>query len=224
MVDILSGAQFDGIILKVGMTNKAVTGDHLRKALIVVFLIVLVVYVTSGYWLSAYGRFLILDETPHQADAIVVISGGETVFRVATGAELYHNGYSSRIIMSGGGRQTLRYTDADLMRMEAEDRGVPSSSILLENKSKSTYDNAVYVKEIVLNNQFKSILLVTSNFHTRRASYIFNKVFEDTEVEITTVAAMDPEFISDSWWKSHEGQQKALTELPNLIVYWLKYR
>ena len=194
----------------------------LRKYIIILIALAALVFLTSNFWLSAFGKYLVVDEEPRRCDAIVILSG-ETVPRVAKGVELYRSGYADLIIMSGGGRLTSRLTEADIMLMEARDLGVPPAAALLEGGSESTYENAVNVKKIVLENDIKTFLLVTSNYHTRRSKYIFGRVFKDTAVKFITVAAPDPKYIPDSWWKTHEGQQKALTELANIIVYRIKY-
>ncbi|MHB8157364.1 MAG: YdcF family protein [Desulfocucumaceae bacterium] len=195
----------------------------MRKAIVVsVIIFFAVLYLTSGIWLSAYGRYLVVDEKPQKCDAIVIL-GGETIPRVARGAELYKEGYANVLIMSGGGGLTSRITEADLMLIEAGDLGVPQSAVILEKKSESTYENAVYVKQIILEKDYKSFLLVTSNYHTRRARSTFDSVFKDTGVQFITIAAPDPKFSPDSWWKSGEGQQKALTELADMVIYRIKY-
>ncbi|KJS67463.1 MAG: hypothetical protein JL50_08200 [Peptococcaceae bacterium BICA1-7] len=181
-----------------------------------------ILFLTSGLWLSAYGRFLVVDESPDKCDAIVVL-GGENVTRVGRGVELFREGYGDKIIMSGGGRLTTKLAEADLMLMEARDLGVDPAAVLLERESESTYENAVFVKQIVMEKGIKSFLLVTSNYHTRRARQIFSRVFDGTGVRIITVSASDPKFSPDSWWKKGEGQQRALTELANIAVYRIKY-
>ncbi|MCL5058164.1 MAG: YdcF family protein [Actinobacteria bacterium] len=193
-----------------------------KKFLAAAGVIIAVLVLTSGLWLTAYGRFLVVDEKPAKCDAIVVL-GGETVPRVGKSVELFKEGYGDKIIMSGGGRLTTKLAEADLMLMEARDLGVDPSAVLLERESESTYENAVLVKQIVMEKRINSFLLVTSNYHTRRARQIFNKVFDGTGVRIITVSASDPKFRPDYWWKSGEGQQKALTELANIVVYWIKY-
>jgi uncharacterized SAM-binding protein YcdF (DUF218 family) len=198
-------------------------GDFLKRILLTAVIIILAIYTTSNYWLTAYGNFLVVDEPPIKSDAIVVLSGGENVLRVSKAAELFHAGYAPLLIMSGGGKLTSKLTDADLMSLEAVETGISENAILKEDMSRSTYQNAYFVRNIVKEHKLKSLLLVTSNYHTRRTSYIFEKIFEDSGVKITTVSASDSEFQPNSWWKSHEGQQKALTELPNLIIYWIKY-
>lgn len=193
-----------------------------KKIFIALTVSVIIVLVSSPYWLSAYGRYLVVDEKPRKSDAIVVLAG-ETVPRVAKGAALYRENYGDVVIMTGGGRLSTKYTEARIMLEEAADLGVPPSAVILEDKSLSTYENAVFVKRIIMERNLKSFLLVTSSYHTRRSQYIFKKVFKDTGVEIITVSAPDPKYSPSSWWKDHEGQQKALTELANMVIYRLKY-
>lgn len=194
----------------------------MKKILVMVAVLAVLAILTSSLWLSAFGRYLVVDEKPEPSGAIVILSG-ETVPRVAKGVELYRQGYADLIIMSGGGKLTSKITDSDLMRMEAVDLGVPPSAVVLERKAQSTYENAVYVKKILQERKIDSFLLVTSNYHTRRAKNIFGKVLKDTGIKFITVSAPDPRFSAFDWWKKHEGQQKALTELANIIVYTLKY-
>lgn len=197
-------------------------GDCMKKLIWIIAAILLLIFFTANHWLAAFGRYLVVDENPQRCDAIVILSG-ETVPRVAKGVELYKKGYAKRIIMSGGGRLTSKLTDADLMQVEAVDLGVPPSVMLKDDQSESTYENAVNVKKIILEHRLKSFLLVTSNYHTRRSRDVFEHVFKGTDVNIITVSAPDPKFSPTAWWKQHEGQQKALTELANMIIYWFKY-
>lgn len=195
----------------------------LRKKLLVIMAIVLTsTLALSSYWLPAFGHYLVVDEKPQKSDAIVIL-GGETVPRVAKATGLFREGYADIIIMSGGGNITSRYAEADMMLLEAVDLGVPESAVLLERDSESTYENALFVKKLVQEKGIKSILLVTSSYHTRRARYIFTKVFKDTGVRIVTVSAPDRKYSPDTWWEKHESQQKALVEAASMIVYWIKY-
>lgn len=194
----------------------------MRKKYIIALVLFLLALFSSPFWLSAYGRYLVVDEKPQKCDAIVILAG-ETVPRVAKGAELYREKYGDLVIMSGGGRLSTKYTEARIMLEEAEDLGVPPSAVILEDQSMSTYENAVFVKRIIMERNIKSFLLVTSSYHTRRSKYIFDKVFKDTGIRIITVAAPDPRYSTSSWWKDHESQQRALTELANNVIYRLKY-
>ena len=53
---------------------------------------------------------------------------------------------------------------------------MPSSAIITEKKSLNTYQNAIYVKEILDRLNIQEVLLVTSAFHQPRACLIFEKL------------------------------------------------
>lgn len=124
------------------------------------------------------------------ADAIVILSGGLEVDnalpqnvknRVALGVTLFHQGVAPRIILSG--RCSLRFegepavTEAQAMRLYAVELGMPEDAILLEEQSCDTIGNAYFIKKLYLDKfSWRSIRIVTSDFHTPRAYWIFSKI------------------------------------------------
>ena len=52
--------------------------------------------------------------------------------------------------------------------------GVDKKDILIENKSRNTFENAKFTKEIINNNKFDNIILVSSSIHLKRAELYFN--------------------------------------------------
>ncbi|MEM4271303.1 MAG: YdcF family protein [Candidatus Pacearchaeota archaeon] len=54
--------------------------------------------------------------------------------------------------------------------------GIPKDKIILESKSKNTYENALYVSKILKEQNWKKIILITSAFHMKRASLCFQKL------------------------------------------------
>ncbi len=66
------------------------------------------------------------------ADAIVVVSGGNTEARTAAGIRLYLNGWSQYLVMSGAALDKSGPSNAAAMKYQAEQAGVPSSAILID--------------------------------------------------------------------------------------------
>jgi uncharacterized SAM-binding protein YcdF (DUF218 family) len=126
------------------------------------------------------------------ADAIVVLGGGtrsadyprpdvdftDAGDRVWYGASLYRAGKAPKIIVSGGriDWQGNNNPEADDLTKLLVRMGVPQTDIIPEGRSLNTRDNAVYTKEILLQNNFKTILLVTSAMHMPRSMAIFKKL------------------------------------------------
>ena len=63
----------------------------------------------------------------------------------------------------------------------------PESAILVENKSKTTFETAEYSLKIVQNQGYKSVIVVTSQYHKRRASIIFTHFFKGINLTICPV-------------------------------------
>jgi uncharacterized SAM-binding protein YcdF (DUF218 family) len=143
---------------------------------------------------------LLLPEKPlHPADAIVVLGSGppvdkegrptaELTRRVEKGVELYRQGLAPVLIMTGG--NTYRdYYESEVMKQVAVAKGVPAQAVLEERKSLNTIGNARYSAALVRARGGKSVIIVSSPFHLKRAK----KLFEATGLEIQTAGCKVPD-------------------------------
>jgi len=109
-------------------------------------LIVLAVLGLAVFW--GIGFYLSPQDSLQKADAIVVVSGGKTQSRAAKGIDPYKEGYAPKIIFSGAALDEGP-SNAFAMRDLALSEGVPAKSILIDEKSQNTYENAVNSKTIL---------------------------------------------------------------------------
>lgn len=178
--------------------------------------ILLVVVIFTFLFVNA-GNFLVSYDKPKNADVIVVLSGDKGT-RTQYAVKLYKQGYASKIIVSGG----IVYNKtsiAQLMRQQAEELGVPSENIILEDKADSTFENAIYSRDILLKNDFRSAIIVTSNYHTRRSKLIFNKVFSGTNIQLTYCASEGEYFDQSKWWLSNKSAMIVINEYIKFVGY-----
>ncbi|MED7818481.1 MULTISPECIES: YdcF family protein [unclassified Francisella] len=92
--------------------------------------------------------------------------------RILKTAEIY-NKYPQKIIVTGGIPKGEKISEAEIYTKELNKLGIPSSDILLEKKSKNTYQNAKYTKELL--EKDKTYCLVTGGIHYKRAKILFDK-------------------------------------------------
>lgn len=93
---------------------------------------------------------------------------------------LLKNGTIKKILVSGGSGKLIgtEAIEADLTLTYLKSLGIPDSSILIENRSKNTIENAKYSAELVNKNQPNaSMLVITSAWHIPRSKMIFDKAF-----------------------------------------------
>lgn len=82
------------------------------------------------------------------------------------------------IIVSGGQGDDELISEAEAMARYLIDKGVPANSILLENKSRTTLENLIFSKEIMLAQGLEQdrVILVTNSFHALRAGIYMKQV------------------------------------------------
>lgn len=128
---------------------------------------------------------LTVQEEIRDADLIVVLGGGVNKGRYLTlvsshrlmkGAQLYSEGRANKILFSGGLPGKADVPEATVLAQEARRLKVPAGDILLDKKSKHTQEQGVEVKRMADSLQLKSILLVTSFSHMKRALMVFENL------------------------------------------------
>lgn len=148
-----------------------------------------------------------LDDLP-KADAIVVLSRtvyaprarrpyplmSTTADRIWHGKRLHEAGLAPVTIVSGGVAWQLRGQGpsmASVMRDILIAMGVPGEAVLVEGRSRTTRENALYTAELAAKHGIERVLLVTEAAHMQRASACFQKVGLDT---VPAVYANGPGF------------------------------
>ncbi len=162
--------------------------------------------------MTSVGGFLIVNEKPQKADVIIVLSGG--IDRVPYGVKLYQSGYAEKVLLSGGNGGADRN-----MKQQTLELGVPESAIIQEDQSGTTFENAKYSLNIVKEQGYKSVIVVTSPFHTRRSSIIFARFFKGINVTMCAVP-YDPA-LTHNWWKDSNSTRFVISEYLKLVWHYL---
>ncbi len=125
------------------------------------------------------------------ADAIVVLGAalrpsGEPGFallrRLEHGVAIWKRGRAPWLVLSGGvvgAPPAEAWVMADLAR----DRGVDDERMVLEDRSRNTFENALYTGRIMRARDWRHVVLVTDAFHMPRALYVFRRLGLDVEGE-----------------------------------------
>jgi uncharacterized SAM-binding protein YcdF (DUF218 family) len=168
--------------------------------------------------LAALGNYLVKAGPPQKADIIVVLAGDGFGHRILTAGDLIHQGYASKALISGPNGNYGNY-ECDLAIPFAVKAGDPESEFLhLEHRGRSTAEEAQVVVKKLREMGVKRVILVTSNYHTRRAGLIFRRAAPDLEFYV--VASPDEFFKPDSWWKNREASKTFVFEWMKTIAEW----
>lgn len=178
--------------------------------------------------LTGYAGLFSVQNANKGADAIVCLSGGQ-VTRVPETLRLWNQGYASSIYLTDEKKLNkefsklesgnLRFAQQVVRKMElnATWHTIPS----LTGGSTSTFDEAEDVLAYAKRKGWKRIIIVTDEFHTRRARYAFEKIFDGSGIEVEAAGAVNEIFSDGDWWKSDKGISCYVLETIKFPVYFL---
>ncbi len=123
--------------------------------------------------------------------------------------KLYNLGKIKKIVISGGNGQLINdgHMEADWSKDFLINCGVPEQDILIESKSRNTWENSLFTSELLKENTNKKLLLITSAWHMKRATFCFNQ------------NNMDVDQFSTDYTQSNINLKLEHILLPNSISY-----
>ncbi len=186
--------------------------------LLVVILVLAVLYVARHPIFRLIGEGWVVEDTLERSDAILVLSDDNFYADRATrAAQIYRQGLGPVVVASG--RRLRPYAGvAELIEHDLIERGVPKDKILrVAHDADNTREEAKMLAQLAKQKKWRSVILVTSNFHTRRARYIFANVFpQDIKIRIT--GARDGDFDPDRWWEQRVSVKELAGEMAAMLV------
>ena len=193
--------------------------EFLKRLIITFSVFFAVALAIVGTIFFGLGFFLSPQSNPIKADAIVVVSGGQTTTRAEKGIELYNKRLADNIIFSGAALDDGP-SNANAMREQALEAGVSDSVILVDPDSQNTYQNATNSKRLLEDINAKNIILVTSPYHQRRTSETFASVL-GKDYKIQNVSSFDDRWSKAQWWNTEFGRDISISELQKLLYIYV---
>jgi len=143
---------------------------------------------------------------------VIIVLGGENFHRPDRAAELFLKHAAQRLIVTGT-------NDAKEIRLGLMVKGVPSEVIELEEKARTTYENAQFTVQLLRAEKVKRAILVTSWFHSRRAL----RCFEKAAPEIQFISLPSTDGMTPSLWPSNAERLRSFIfkEYFKTVVYWV---
>jgi len=190
----------------------------MRKALVIVVVLVGFAYLGREPLLQAVGNFLVVSDPLVPSDAAIAISGNGPE-RVWTGMKLIRDGYAHYLIVSGGGPYKGGRNSGLIMRDQAIAAGMPEDRLLVDDRAESTVGNAEGAARLMKARSLRSGILLTSPYHTRRAGLIFSRIFRREGLHVRVLAVDDGHFRVQGWWTRRIQRSLVLREYVKLAAF-----
>ena len=193
-------------------------------------LAVVLLFLAAGLVLGA-GRLITREEPLERADAIYVL-GGPWASRWLEGADLFREGYSTRIVLSPAsrdlGEQVLEERGTPIPRpvdfqrqLMIERARVPAEAIeIVPGEVDNTAQEAAAIGPMVAANHWRSLIVITDRSSTRRAGYAMRRAL-GPDVRVVMRASRFDGYQPGSWWTTRASFRLTFYELPKLVAYWL---
>lgn len=177
-------------------------------SLLLAFLfLALVGYFASTPFLTFLGGALEEDDgPPRKADAILVLGGDRYGERTLKGAQLAKAGLAPIVYVSGPPR-LMGWESADEVQFAGKEGYAAQlfEEVHLPEDAESTRTEAQFLGKFLAAKGVHSLLLVTSNYHTKRAGKLWRQM--NPQMPLQVVGAPDPFFAPNTWWKTRPGQK-----------------
>jgi uncharacterized SAM-binding protein YcdF (DUF218 family) len=186
--------------------------------LLAVVLVLAVLFFARHPIFRVIGEAWVVEDPLERSDAILVLSDDNFYADRATRAsQIYRQGLAPVVVASG--RRLRPYAGvAELIEHDLVERGVPKDKILrVAHDADNTREEAIELAKIAKQKKWRSVIVVTSNFHTRRARYIFSHVFPE-DVRIRISGAPDGDFDPERWWEKRISVKDLAREMAGMLV------
>jgi uncharacterized SAM-binding protein YcdF (DUF218 family) len=140
-----------------------------------------------------------------QVDGIVVLTGGSS--RVSDAMELLAAGYGKRLLISGVHPTSAA---ADISRSLQESQSLFNCCVDLDHSAVNTRSNAAETRRWVHERGFKSLIVVTSNYHMPRAIVELSHAMPD--ISLVPFAVVGEKWREEPWWRSGGALRLLLSE------------
>jgi len=205
----------------------------MRSRIYIPVIVTIVLLLLAGACRKA-GTWLVKEDQPGQADAMVLLMGS-IPDRVLQTADLYGRRVAGKVVVveeSMGAYRVLEERGARIISNSTQARnalvvlGIPEDSIvILPGDATSTQMEAEIIRDYLsINPAIETVLLVSSPAHTRRASMIFKAAFKTLEhpVGVYNSPSSYTTFYAEKWWRTKEDIQKVVLEylkMGNFILF-----
>ena len=184
---------------------------------------------TALLFVPFLGSLLVTEDPLERADALFVLAGSRAS-RWLEARDLFKEGYAPIVLLSDGHRE-----EAERLALEQARPFAPRGSSHARLWSRSvcrprrsscsradpsvTADEASALREYGLDRRWRTVIVVTSKLHTRRAAFAMRRAVADTPIRIVMRATRYDDDDPARWWRRRGTARRVMYELPAIVAY-----
>jgi uncharacterized SAM-binding protein YcdF (DUF218 family) len=169
-----------------------------------------------GFFVFVYSLERVESRPEARTDGIVALTGGSE--RIGDAIDLLAQGFANRLLISGVNERTSR---ASIARLNPGQQRLLECCVDLDYRARNTIGNAIETRRWMETHRFRSLIVVTSNYHMPRTLVELDHAMPGVrKVAYAVTGAVDP----DDWWHSPATARILLSEYIKFLVVWTRTR
>jgi uncharacterized SAM-binding protein YcdF (DUF218 family) len=205
--------------MKQGDSNQSELGRIFLNLLILLFFLLFcfLLFLVRRPLLRFSAEAWIIEDPLDKADVLIVL-GDDNFYadRATRAVQLFREG-KAPVIVASGRRLRPSAGIAELIEHDLVERGVPKDKVLrFTHDGDSTLEEAEALVRLAKEKKWRKVIVVTSNYHTRRARYIFRRVFPQG-TEVSVASARDGDFDPEHWWEKRKSIKELTREFAGML-------
>ncbi|TVR08520.1 MAG: YdcF family protein [Salinarimonadaceae bacterium] len=157
------------------------------------------------------------EAAPGEAQGIVALTGGTQ--RISDAIDLLARGYGERLLISGVNATTTR---AEIAKLNPGQLSLLECCVDLDRRARNTIGNAIETRRWVSEREFKSIIVVTSNYHMPRTMLELDNAMPGVR---KIPHAVSPSGVDiENWWRDPVAARLLAQEYVKYLTVWARTR
>lgn len=168
-------------------------------------------YFLLPFLLNSVARQLIRRDAIRPADVVIALSGDARCEREQYAAELYRQGLARKILV-GGVPVAWGVHTGDAAKRYLLHLGIPADDVIVLKDPWNTRIEANLLVQQLRRNNWKSVIVVTDMFHSRRALYTIEAVASDLQLSSQPIPPERSRWQPQAWWKRRDDMGVTVRE------------
>ena len=146
---------------------------------------------------------------PEPADGVVALTGANSNERIAAAMDLLEDNLGKRLLISGVNRDASR---EDIRKVSKAAPRLYDCCVDLGFTAADTVGNARETADWARSMRYRSLVIVTADYHMPRAMLELRAVMREPEFHLQTYAVPTPSLKARRWWRSPKSARLMVVE------------
>jgi uncharacterized SAM-binding protein YcdF (DUF218 family) len=191
--------------------NQTAPPRHWPRKFLIAASIFLALYFFLPFFLTSLAYSLIRRDAVQPADVIIALSGDARCLREKYAAELYRQGLARKIVV-GGLPMAWGIHTGDAAKRYLLSLDIPEADVIVLKDPWNTRIEADLLVQVMQQKGWRSVIVVTEMFHSRRALYTIEPVAKDIMVYSQPLPPEQSRWQPERWWTRREDMGQTVRE------------